>query len=176
METYNNIIKEIQNIILREEPILSSLANDVITSRFNQQNRSIKMLIGHLIDSASNNHQRMVRLQYAPVTYQTSYLTSASIAATQHNEGELVFPDYTQHNDLWLYLQDYQHEDWNVLIQLFKYTNLHICHIIRSVNQTKINNYWIDYEGNKVSLDAMIHGYLSHLNLHIAQIHELIKA
>lgn len=61
-----DITENIITIINREEPILRELSEEVITTCFNKQHRSIKMLIGHLIDSASNNHQRMVRLQYAP--------------------------------------------------------------------------------------------------------------
>lgn len=162
---FENTIKEIQNIIFREEPILRGLSDDVITSRFNHQRRSIKMLTGHLIDSASNNHQRMVRLQYAP-------RCGHSMPNTEM--GMLVFPDYTQDNDLWLELQDYQQEDWDTLLSLWKYYNLHICQVIRSVNETKLNNYWIDYEGNRVTLQDMIIGYTNHLNLHLGQIHELL--
>lgn len=89
--------------------------------------------------------------------------------------GMLVFPDYTQDNDLWIHLQDYQHEDWHTLVQLWKYANLHICQVISSVDETKLNNYWIDYEGCKVTLDAMIRGYLGHLNIHLGQIHKLME-
>lgn len=167
MNRFNDIIEEIQNIILQEEPILRSLSEDIITSRFNRQNRSIKMLIGHLIDSASNNHQRMVRLQYAP-------RCGHSMPNTEM--GMLVFPDYTQDNDLWLELQNYQQENWDTLLSLWKYYNLHICQIIRSVDETKLKNYWIDYEGCRVTLQDMIIGYTNHLNLHLEQIHELIKS
>ena len=45
MNRFNDIIEEIQNIILREEPILKSLSEDIITSRFNQQDRSIKTIM-----------------------------------------------------------------------------------------------------------------------------------
>ena len=88
--------------------------------------------------------------------------------------GMLVFPDYTQDNDLWIQLQDYQHEDWHQLVLLLKYYNQHICHVIRSVDKNKLNNYWLDYEGCRVTLDSMICGYINHLNLHFGQIHELI--
>lgn len=166
MTDFNDIINSILAIVEREEPILLSLSEEVITTRINHQNRSIKMLIGHLVDSASNNHQRMVRLQYAP-------RCGHSMPNTEM--GMLVFPDFTQDNDLWIQIQDYQHEDWYTLVQLWKNTNLHICQLIRSVDKTKLNNYWIDYEGRRVTLDAMIRGYLGHLNLHMGQIHELIK-
>ena len=59
---YSNVINAIRLILEKEEPMLKILSEDVITNRFNSQGRSIKMLLGHLIDSASNNHQRMVRL------------------------------------------------------------------------------------------------------------------
>lgn len=162
---FNNSIEDIQNILYREEPILRSLSEEIITTRFNHQNRSIKMLIGHLIDSASNNHQRMVRLQYAPRCGHSMPNTEMGLP---------VFPDYTQDNDLWLQLQDYQHEDWDTLLSLWKYYNLHICQVIRAVDEKKLNNYWLDYEGNRVTLLNMIEGYTNHLNLHLGQIHELI--
>ena len=108
----------------------------------------------------------MVRLQYAP-------RCGHSMPNTEM--GMLVFPDYTQDNDLWIALQDYQHEDWQQIVMLLKLYNQHICHVIRSVDETKLDNYWIDYEGCRVSLDAMIRGYVNHLNLHFGHIHDLLK-
>lgn len=158
-------INAILSIIEKEEPMLLNLSEETVTQRFNHQGRSIKMLLGHLIDSASNNHQRMVRLQYAP---------RVGHSIPNGERGLLIFPDYTQDNNLWIDLQDYQHEDWNTLIQLWKYFNLHIVHLIRSADATKLNNYWLDYEGNQVTLRQMIEGYTGHLELHIRHIHELI--
>jgi len=149
-----NYTKEIQAIIAEWEQKLPLLSEDVITQRRNHQNRTVKQLLGHLIDSASNNHQRMIRLQY--------------------NES-LVFPDYTQDNDRWIALQDYQHADWNNLIQLWKSFNLHIVHLITSIDKSQLNNFWTDFEGNKVTLYDMIKGYPWHLNLHMNDIKELIS-
>ena len=162
---YQEVIDNIKKVINNEIPLLLSLSEEQVSLKRNCQNRTVKMLVGHLIDSASNNHQRMVRLQYAP-------RCSHSMPNTEM--GMLIFPDYTQDNDLWIALQDYQHEDWHTLVMLLKYYNEHICHLIRSVDETKLDNYWIDYEGNRVTLAAMIRGYIGHLNLHIGQIHELI--
>ncbi|MDR2919471.1 MAG: DinB family protein [Tannerella sp.] len=152
---FSHITKGILQVINTEEDFLKSLDQQTISARYNVQNRSIRQILGHLIDSASNNHQRMVRLQYNEV---------------------LEFPDYRQDNDLWIALQDYQNADWNDLIQLWKFFNLHIIHIIKTVDITKLNNYWHDFEGTKVTLQDMIEGYLSHLNLHINEIHELCKS
>ena len=162
---YQEVIDNIKKVINNEIPLLLSLSEEQVSLKRNCQNRTVKMLVGHLIDSASNNHQRMVRLQYAP-------RCGHSMPNTEM--GMLVFPDYTQDNDLWIALQDYQHEDWHTLVMLLKYYNEHICHLIRSVDETKLNNYWIDYEGCRVTLVTMLRGYINHRNLHFGQIHELI--
>lgn len=151
---FSAITNGISSVIESEENILRTLPIDVITQRRNRQNRTIKMILGHLVDSASNNQQRMVRLQYS------KYL--------------LVFPDYRQDNDLWIALQDYQNEDWQNLISLWKYFNLHMIHLIQSVDNSKLDSYWCDFEGTKVTLQEMIEGYLDHLHLHINEIHELM--
>ena len=164
---YQEVIDDINEVMKREIPLLLSLSEEQVNVRRNSQNRTVKMLVGHLIDSASNNHHRIVRLQYAP-------RCGHSMPNTEM--GMLVFPDYTQDNDLWIQLQDYQHEDWQQLVTLLNLYNRHICHIIRSVDETKLNNFWIDYEGCRVTLDAMIRGYVNHLNLHFGQIHELLNA
>lgn len=70
-------------------------------------------------------------------------------------------------------LQDYQNTDWSNLIQLWKFYNLHIIQVIQSIDKNKLNSYWCDFEGTKVTLKEMIEGYLDHLLLHIKEIHEL---
>ena len=164
MDTYQDIIRGIEQLMEQEIPVLLSLSEEQVSQARNRQQRTVKMLVGHLIDSASNNHQRLVRLQYAP-------RCGHSMPDTEM--GMLVFPDYTQDNDLWLQLQDYQHEDWQTLVQLLQYYNRHICHLIRAIDTTKRANYWLDYEGNRVTLDDMVQGYLAHLQLHFQQIREL---
>ena len=53
--------------------------------------------------------------------------------------------------------------------------NLHIAHIISSLDQTKLTAYWLDYEGHQVTLNDMVLGYADHLELHMRQIHELAE-
>lgn len=153
---FSYITDGIAKVIETEERLLNDLPVEVITQRRNRQNRTIKQILGHLIDSASNNHQRMVRLQYS--------------------KDLLFFPDYRQDNDLWIALQDYQNADWANLIQLWKFYNLHIIHVIHFVDVKKSDNYWCDFEGTKVTLKEMIEGYLDHLHLHMKEIHELAES
>ena len=141
------------SILILWEQKLIDLQFDTITKRRNKQNRTIKQIMGHLIDSAANNHQRMIRLQY---------------------NDKLDFPDYQQDNDLWIALQDYQNADWNITIQLWKYYNLHMIQVIKSVDHTKLENSWRNFEGITVTLRQMIDGYLGHIELHLGEIQELI--
>ena len=89
---FSPITEGIYNVIETEEKVLTSLSEETITQKRNRQNRTIKQILGHLIDSASNNHQRMIRLQYS--------------------KNLLFFPDYRQDNDLWIALQDDQNPNW----------------------------------------------------------------
>lgn len=151
---FSNITDGILRYIEDWEQKLVDLPVDTITQKRNRQNRTIKQILGHLIDSAANNHQRMVRLQY--------------------NE-KLVFTDYQQDNDLWIALQDYQNEDWNTIIQLWKFYNLHMIQVIKSIDQSKLTNSWQNFEDVTVTLQQMVEGYLGHIDLHLNEIQELIE-
>lgn len=150
---FSHQTNRILNLIVTWEQKLIDLPSETISGKRNQQNRTIRQILGHLVDAASNNHQRMVRLQIHP---------------------EPAFPDYQQDNDLWIALQDYQHAGWNNLVQLWKYYNLHIIHLIQSVDQTKLDNSWRNFENKTVSLRQMIEDYPAHMELHFTEIQELI--
>ena len=90
---FSPITEGIYNVIETEEKVLTSLPEETITQKRNRQNRTIKQILGHLIDSASNNHQRMIRLQYSiaeGVTFQQDFTFSKGVksAAKQQIGGE----------------------------------------------------------------------------------------
>lgn len=151
----NNL--ELLGLIDEWEPKLVALTEDIVSSKRNNQNRTIKQIVGHMVDSASNNTHRIVHLQYQP--------------------SPLIFPDYANlgNNDRWIAIQNYQAEDWHSLVQLWEYSNLHIAHVINNVNTEKLNAEWITALNKQVSLKAMIIDYLPHFKLHINEIDELIN-
>jgi hypothetical protein len=151
------ISEEITNLIKIWEPKLESLSFDTIATRCNSQNRTIKQILGHLIDSTSNNIHRVVHLQ--------------------NRSSPLVFPNYASmgNNDRWISIQDYQNEDWINMIQLFKFSLYHYCHVIQNVNDEKLNNQWIAGPDKLISLRDMIIDFLRHFKLHLAEIEELIQ-
>ncbi len=156
METnLKNIAQEIRRIVIEWEEILSDLPEEEQVNRMNRQGRNIKHLIGHLIDSASNNHQRMVRLQYT---------------------SSLNFPGFSVENDMWVSIQNHQQEDWQEMVQLWKYFNLHIAHIILHTDSSWLKNEWSDGTNDPVSLKDIIYEYLAHLTLHVNEIKCLLNA
>ena len=116
---------------------------------------SIKEIIGHLIDSASNNHQRFVRLQLVE---------------------ELTFPDYGQDNIHWVRIQNYQNRAWEELLGLWRHYNLQLADIIRSVEPSCLNHFWqLDAE-KRVTLFDLMTDYLRHLEDHLDQINDTLAA
>jgi len=149
--------QELLTLIEEWEPRLLALKEENIAGRRNSQNRTIRQIVGHLVDSASNNTHRIIHLQYQP--------------------SPLVFPDYANlgNNDRWIAIQHYQQENWNDLVQLWKYSNIHLVHVIRNVNPEKLDNFWITALKKEVPLKTMIIDYLRHFKLHLGEIEELIN-
>ncbi len=158
MKIFENIANEITSLLNIWEPKLLSLPVDVITQRRNSQNRTIKQIVGHMVDSASNNTHRVVHLQY--------------------RELPLRFPNYATYgnNDRWIAIQNYQDENWENLVQHWKYSNLHFSHVIQNINPEMLQNLWISDVGEKISLKGMVEYFMPHFKLHLGEIKELLEA
>jgi hypothetical protein len=99
------------------------------------------------------------------------------IVHLHYQESPLIFPCYASNgnNDRWISIQNYQDEDWNELVQLWKYTNVHIAHVIKNMNNEKLNNVWISGTNEEVSLEAMVVDFPRHFKLHLKEIDEIIN-
>jgi hypothetical protein len=95
----------------------------------------------------------------------------------QYRENPCSFPNYATNgnNDRWIAIQDFQHEDWQNLVSLWKYINLHLVHIIRNVDQEKFGNQWQSNETELISLRENIEGYLPHFELHLREMEALLN-
>lgn len=157
MNGFKPVIDGVLTLTAEWEPKLLGLTKDIITNRRNSQNRTIKQIIGHMVDSATNNTHRVVHLQY--------------------QKSPLQYPNYATdgNNDRWITIQNYQNEDWENLVQLWKYSNVHYVHVVTQVDRTKLNNTWEAGTGKFVSLKEMITDYLRHFKLHLDEIDELIN-
>ena len=108
---------------------------------------SRKQIVGHLIDSAANNHQRFVRAQQAPA---------------------LEFPGYEQEH--WVNCQQYENCGWADLTNLWQAYNRHLAHVIAQIPEARRNVPCKVGANAPVTLGFLAHDYLVHLKHHLAQV------
>ena len=110
---------------------------------------SLQQVVGHLVDSAANNHQRFVRAQLVD---------------------SLTLPGYEQ-ND-WVACQRYHEADWTELLDLWRLYNLQLARVIRAIPDDQFTT--VCHIGNlePVTLEFLVEDYLVHLKHHLARIEE----
>jgi hypothetical protein len=140
-------LSEYESVISRALPKLLAISELQGSARATPVKWSKKEILGHLIDSASNNHQRFVRAQLS---------------------GEIRLPNYDQ--VVWVRTQEYQTETWEDLVHLWKLYNLHLLHIVESIPVDKLNSMCFIGESQPVTLEFLIQDYVRHLKHHLEQI------
>ena len=108
---------------------------------------SKKEILGHLIDSAANNHQRFVRLQLA---------------------SRVDLPGYD--GDEWVRVQRYQHRTWSEIIDLWQMYNTQLATLIREVDKQALGHVWHTPDGKDLDLEFLMRDYVVHLRHHLDQI------
>ena len=119
---------------------------------------SRKQILGHLIDSASVNHQRIIESQLTGSIYFTGYA---------HQQ--------------WVELQGYQEMDWEELVTLWCAFNMQLCAIVERIPEEAIDKMHVDHSYhetafNELSADEpstlgyLIADYFEHIKYHLAQI------
>jgi hypothetical protein len=119
---------------------------------------SAKQIVGHLIDSASNNHQRFVRAQFT---------------------NDLVCSGYAQ--DDWVSSQKYNDESWPDLVHLWAAYNMHLLHVISVIPEDALTRVRKEHNLDQIAfktvernapttLEYFVRDYADHLRHHLAQI------
>jgi DinB superfamily len=114
---------------------------------------SPKQVLGHLIDSASNNHQRFVRAALAP---------------------SLDFPGYDQDGNLRVEVPE--NADWLLLVTLWAAYNRYLAHVIAHLPAAKRDTMCRIGNAEPVTLRFLATDYLDHLRHHLAQMGVLHRA
>src|SRR2546430_1981842 len=151
-------VTDLRETIEKTTPRLAGMSDESSRRRPAPGKWSPREVIGHLIDSASNNHQRFVRAQF---------------------KDDLLFDGYEQ--DAWVSLQQYSEAPWSDLIDLWRYFNLHIAHIMQVASKDerlrKRARHNLDQLAWKpipreepATLDYFMSDYVGHLEHHLAQI------
>jgi hypothetical protein len=119
---------------------------------------SARETLGHLVDSAANNHQRFVRAQF---------------------KDDLVFQGYAQED--WVRAQAYDRAPWPLLVNLWRFYNLHLAHVMehapeeqRLRERREHNLHEIGFAAvspdEPATLEHLMRDYVGHLKHHLRQI------
>jgi hypothetical protein len=106
-----------------------------------------KEVLGHLLDSAANNHQRFVRA-----------------ALDGHYEG----PGYEQKG--WVRLHGYSDLSWMSLLRTWRDRNALLARLVERIEEQRLQAPCKIGDGGAVSLQFLIEDYLRHLEHHVDQI------
>lgn len=138
------IADSIETLIADWEQRLLALAPHVVRERPSEDRWSISEVIGHLVDSACNNHQRFVRAQS---------LTS------------LEFPRYEQ-ND-WVTAANYRQLDWATLVALWCTYNRMLAVLIRNIPVSCLETQCTIAPYDPCTLGFLVEDYVDHLKHHL---------
>jgi DinB family protein len=136
---------------------LLAFSNDEAAIRPAPGKWSRKEIIGHLIDSASNNHGRFVRAQL---------------------QDDLVFAGYDQ--DAWVRVQGYQDRPWADLVRLWQAHNHHLANVMETADEHAVARPRARHNldelawqplpaGQPATLGWFMRDYVDHLKHHLRQ-------
>lgn len=109
---------------------------------------SKKEILGHLCDSATNNHHRFIKIQFERQPF--------------------VLVPYNQNN--WVLIQNYQAIPIFEIVGFWTTLNRHIVRVISEIPEDKLL-YLCDIGDNKsITLTELIQDYLRHMDHHLRQI------
>lgn len=136
-------IKRFKEIVDSFHNDLLKVQDEITNVKLADDKWSLGEIIGHLIDSASNNHQRFVRLQYDDL---------------------LSLPAYD--GEKWVKTQRYINMKWSVLVPLWYNYNCLLLNIIENADVKAFDNVWVKGE-DALPLKHLMNDYYKHLELHI---------
>ncbi len=108
---------------------------------------SQREVLGHLVDSALNNHRRFILAQLSD---------------------SLEIPGYAQED--WVRCQGYSQSDWAFLIDLWTAVNRHLAHVVEMIPHAKLSVPCRIGDSAPVPLQEVVVDYVRHLRHHLAQI------
>lgn len=137
----------IEETIRTNAPHIRSIADEQFEYKPSPAKWSKKEILGHLVDSAQNNIQRLVRGQY------------------EHN------PKIVYDQDQWVKLADYQSYNREELVQLWVLLNKHFCKILISMNDPALSKQCDTGKGfiELHTLQFIADDYLAHMKHHLNQ-------
>ena len=141
------VARDLEQTIDAALPKLRAMSDAAATEPRAPGKWSRKEIIGHLIDSASNNHQRFIRAQQV---------------------SPLSFPPYDQNH--WSASQHCNDRPWADLVSLWHAYNAHLAHVIERIPDRHLAVPCVIESNSPVTLEFLVTDYVVHLRHHLAQV------
>ena len=149
---------ELRSIVEAATPVLLAVSDEASATPAAPGKWSPREVVGHLVDSASNNHRRVLQARW---------------------QDDLVFEGYEQ--DAWVAAQDYAHAPWVELIELWRTSNLHLARVMAATPEdvrTRVHTrhsfdrtaFHAKAAGEPATLEFLMDDYVAHLLHHLRQV------
>ena len=140
-----------QDIIDGFDALLQSTDTTLAHVRLAADTWTLTEIVGHLVDSAANNHQRFARL------------ISGNLEQ---------FPPYEA--ETFVTVQQYDGCDFAEMAKFWRQYNWMLMHIMLAIPATALENMWQRRDGAK-SLQTLIEGYFEHIQMHTDHYRERMR-
>jgi len=147
LNSFRTVASDLEKTVGSVRPLLLKVTEADASRRPQPGKWSKKEILGHLLDSASNNHQRFVR------------------AAVQR---ELTFPGYAQ--DALVDLERFVDMKWEFLINFWVGYNLFLVHVLSALPAEAATVVCAIGKNPPATLEWIAQDYVAHLKHHLNQI------
>jgi hypothetical protein len=139
---------QIEQTVEEHAGLIKEISDSTFGRKSSPARWSKKEILGHLVDSALNNLQRLIRGQY------------------ESN------PKIIYNQDAWVNLSAYQGYEKDKLISFWTLINLHYCHILRVMDTKNVERQCdVGKPGEDLrTLKFLAEDYLTHMIHHLSQI------
>ncbi len=134
-KTYEKIVDDFEILMIQNQ--------NISEVKLGPSKWTLKEIVGHLIDSASNNHQRFVRLQI---------------------DNKVTFPGYGAEE--WVRLSNIQNLDYRFVVGFWKMYNQFLINLIKRIKPLNMQNVWKTNAGQEYTLELLIEDYFTHMKSH----------
>lgn len=139
-------IERLEFLCKKIPQLLGEIEEYSFSLKLNPEKWSKKQIIGHLIDSATNNHHRFVRGQFE------------TIPAISYNQIEWNKNNY------------YQQMQSSQIIDFWSIYNKQILELIKQIPKEKLNNRVSTGGDNSLTIEFLFNDYVEHLEHHLKQV------
>ena len=145
-DTIKNAAERITWLVKVITPLLEKIPENEFSHKPTPRKWSKKQIIGHLIDSAANNHHRFIRSRIEDV------------------------PTIFYNQDEWNNLSHYNEMKPENVIKLWAYYNTFIAHLVSNIPENELVKKCRSGSEKEYTLEFLISDYVDHMEHHLKQV------